>query len=98
MPTTFNNVFAEICATGNLLRAAHKAARGKREKVYVDRFRLDLERQVWRLHEELVARTCQPGPYRSFWISEPKKRLISAASWPPSRPRGSLQGARRNSQ
>jgi RNA-directed DNA polymerase len=45
----------------------------------VDRFRLDLEREVWRLRDELVAGTYMPGAYRSFWLHEPKCRLISAA-------------------
>ena len=32
-----------------------------------------------RLQEELLNKTYRPGPYHSFYIHEPKKRLISAA-------------------
>jgi hypothetical protein len=57
MPTTFNNLYEKLCRIENLLAAAHKAARGKREKGYVDRFRRELEKEVWRLPEELLNRT-----------------------------------------
>ena len=79
MPRTFNNLFEPIAALPNLLGAAHKAALGKRDKPYVDAFELNLEREVWKLQCELLTGTYTPGPYRSFWIHEPKKRLISAA-------------------
>ncbi len=79
MPKTVNHLFEQICSLENLLGAAHKAALGKRQKPYVDQFRLGLETEVWKLREELLNGTYQPGSYRSFWISEPKRRLISAA-------------------
>ena len=47
----------------------------------VARFHFDLERELWRLHEELVSKTYSPGPYHSFLIHEPKLRLISAAPY-----------------
>ncbi len=42
-------------------------------------FELDLEQNLWALHEELREKTYQPGPYRHFTIREPKTRRISAA-------------------
>jgi RNA-directed DNA polymerase len=63
----------------NLLRAAHAAARGKRFKPSVARFRFDLERQLLRLHDELEAKTYRPGGYRTFTIYEGKTRQIGAA-------------------
>jgi hypothetical protein len=65
----------------NLLCAAEKSRRGKRLRPSVAAFHLDLERQLWRLHEELAERTYRPGPYRTFTIYEPKRRLISAAPY-----------------
>ena len=62
----------------NLLQAAHAAARGKRFRPAVARFGFHLERELWRLHEELESKTYRPGPYRTFTIFEPKPRLISA--------------------
>lgn len=79
MPKTFNHLFEPICSLENLFRAAHKAALGKRHKPYVDAFRLDVEREIWKLREELLAGIYQPGPYKTFTITDPKPRMISAA-------------------
>jgi len=65
----------------SLLRAAHKASRGKRLLPGVASFHFDQERALWRLHEELAEKTYRPGPYRSFTIYEPKQRQISAAPY-----------------
>lgn len=42
-------------------------------------FEHDLEENLLRLQEELLTGTYRPGPYRSFYVHEPKRRLISAA-------------------
>jgi retron-type reverse transcriptase len=76
---THNHLYPEICSLGNLREAARKASLGKRGKPYVDAFRLNLERELWALREELVAGSYAPGAYRTFWITDPKRRLISAA-------------------
>ena len=66
MPRTFNDLFDRICSIDNLTLAAHKAALGKRDKPYVDAFRLNLERELWALRRELLDSSYRPGPYRSF--------------------------------
>ena len=73
------NLWDRMISFGSLLQAAHSAARGKRFKPGVARFVFDLERQLVLLHEELKAKTCRPGPYRTFTIYEGKTRQISAA-------------------
>ena len=65
----------------NLLRASKKAKRGKRFRPSVSAFEFDLEPELWALQHELVTKTYRPGNYRSFYIYEPKKRLISAAPY-----------------
>jgi retron-type reverse transcriptase len=65
----------------SLLEAAAKAQRGKRFRPVVARFHFTLERELLVLQEELAAKTYRPGPYRSFYIYEPKKRQISAAPY-----------------
>ena len=79
MPKTFNHLLESICSLENLLLAARQAGRGKRRKEYADRFLLNLEREIWPLREELLNGTYRPGGYRTFWISDPKRRMISAA-------------------
>ena len=64
-----------------LLQAAQQARRGKRHRPVVSSFEFHLERELCRLHHELSHKTWRPGPYRSFFIHEPKKRQISAAPY-----------------
>jgi retron-type reverse transcriptase len=71
----------ELVGFPNLLRAALQAQRGKRSRPNVAAFHFDLEPEVLRLRDELVAGTYRPGPYRTFTIREPKPRLISAAPY-----------------
>jgi retron-type reverse transcriptase len=75
------HLWEDVISFANLLRAATKARRGKRFRPSVAAFHFDLEHVLWQLHEELAARTYRPGPYRSFYIYEPKQRLISAAPY-----------------
>ncbi len=72
-------VFPQIIGFENLLSAAVKAARGKRENRKVMAFFLNLEDNICQLQEELEAHLYCPGEYRTFHIYEPKARLISAA-------------------
>ncbi len=65
----------------NLLEASRRARRGKRSRDNVAAFELDLERELCRLQDELRTKSYVPGPYRAFFIHDPKKRLISAAPY-----------------
>jgi RNA-directed DNA polymerase len=68
-----------VAAWDNLLLAYRNAARGKRGGAEVSAFEHRLEDQLIALRTELLTRTYHPGAYRSFFIHEPKRRLISAA-------------------
>lgn len=63
----------------NLRLAYHNASRGKRGQPSVAAFELYLADHLLELERELAAQTYRPGPYHSFYIHEPKRRLISAA-------------------
>ena len=71
--------YAQIYDWDNLYLAWRKAAAGKRGRVAAARFEYHLEDNLVTLQAELAAQTYRPGPYASFHIHEPKKRLISAA-------------------
>ena len=75
----YGGLWPKLVAFPNLVRAAHKAARGKRSLANVAAFLFDLESHLCRLQDELEERTYTPGPYHTFRIFEPKERLISAA-------------------
>lgn len=63
----------------NLFAAYHQAAAGKRSKPDVAGFEMNLEDNIFCLREKLIHHTYHHGPYHSFYIHDPKKRLISAA-------------------
>ncbi len=78
---TVNHLFDNIISFQNLLRAAKKSQKGKRYKRNVTPFHFRLEENLIQLKEELAQKTYQPGVYRSFFIYDPKKRMISAAPY-----------------
>jgi retron-type reverse transcriptase len=67
--TSFENLY---CATFQVLR-------GKRGQCAAGDFFFHLERNLLQLQQELRTQTYRPGVYRTFWITDPKRRLISAA-------------------
>ena len=77
--THVSGAYADIYAWDNLYAAYRLAARGKRGRPAAAAFEYRLEDNLVRLGDELAAETYRPGPYASFIIHEPKRRLISAA-------------------
>lgn len=69
----------QLASWDNLLLAYRRASKGKRGQPTVAAFEHCLEDRLVELQEELHSRTYRPGPYTSFYIHEPKRRLISAA-------------------
>jgi len=78
---TYKNLYETIFSFDNLSLAARKAQRGKRFKENVAQFNMNLEKELLNLLGELQQQNYQPGEYRSFFIYEPKKRMISAAPY-----------------
>lgn len=72
-------MFEALTSWPNLLLAYRKASRGKRGGAAVAAFEHRLEDNLFQLQRELRTRTYGPGRYQSFYIHEPKRRLISAA-------------------
>jgi RNA-directed DNA polymerase len=72
-------MYTELCSWHNLLLAYRNASRGKRGQPNVAAFEHRLEDNLLQLQAELRAKTYRAGPYTSFYIHEPKRRLISAA-------------------
>ena len=73
------HLFEKVVGYGSLLAAAHRARRGKRDRVEVARFVFDLEPNLLQLQEELRPGSYRMRPYRAFVIREPKRRQICAA-------------------
>ncbi|GAX37756.1 RNA-directed DNA polymerase [Nodularia sp. NIES-3585] len=77
----YGNLYHQIINFENLLLAAKKAQRGKRFRENVLAFNYNLEAELAKLQTELTNQTYQPGEYRTFYIKEPKIRMISAAPY-----------------
>lgn len=75
-------MFDRLTSWDNLLLAFHKASQGKRSHPNVAAFEYRLEDNLWQLQVILAAQTYTPGSYHSFFIHDPKRRLISAAPFP----------------
>ena len=72
-------LYSRVYSWFNLLLAHHDAALGKRSQEAAAGFEYHLEDNLITLQEELQTKTYYPGAYSSFYIHEPKRRLISAA-------------------
>ena len=76
---TYRNLYPQVCDWDNLYLAYRKARKGKRGRLPAATFEYNQEANLVQLHQELITKTYTPGDYHSFYIHEPKRRLISAA-------------------
>ncbi|WP_129627516.1 reverse transcriptase domain-containing protein [Candidatus Oscillochloris fontis] len=76
---TYRNLYPQVYDFENLYHAYRAARRAKRGRAEVARFEARVEDHLFALQTELRDATYQPGVYRHFYISEPKRRKISAA-------------------
>ena len=77
---TYNNIFDLIISVDSLFGAWEDFKIGKRKKLDVLKFELNLESHIFQLHRELKQRTYKHSPYASFFINDPKRRHIHKAS------------------
>lgn len=79
MPIQPMPIMERVSLWSNLWEAFLNAARGKRGQAPAAEFEFNLADNLLELQTELREQTYRPGPYHSFYIHEPKRRLISAA-------------------
>jgi RNA-directed DNA polymerase len=70
--------FEQMTAFENLHAAAWQVLKGKRGKLHANRLFYGIERRLLALQASLRDGSYRPGPYQTFWIRDPKPRLISA--------------------
>jgi RNA-directed DNA polymerase len=76
---TYTDLYPALVTFENLYNAFCQARRGKRKTPAVAGFEYNLEPNLFDLQAELKEQRYQPGDYHSFYIRDPKRRLISAA-------------------
>lgn len=75
----YDGIFESMAEFLNLRDAFYFASKGKKDRIAVMTFDSYLELNLLKVVEELQAETYEFGPYRSFYVIEPKKRLIESA-------------------
>jgi retron-type reverse transcriptase len=78
MPKTYNNLWDKIVSFENLLDAFQEASKGKKNHNSVLMFKNNLEENLINIQNKLVWKTWSPGSYHSFFVYEPKQRLVQA--------------------
>lgn len=78
MAKSYNNLFSRIYSFESLYKAYLKAQSCKRYHGDVLRFRQNLEENLIQLQNELIWKAYKTGEYRTFYVYEPKERLVAA--------------------
>lgn len=81
MAKTFKNLWGQIATFRNLAAAFTLVRQGKRFDSDTLSFYADLESNLFALEEQLQQCTWQPKPFREFWVTDPKLRLIQAPAF-----------------
>lgn len=81
MPRTQSGIYEQVINWDNLVLAWKKARAGKRYTREVLQFAAGWEERLLNIHNHLVWNTWQPQPLRSFYVHEPKLRLIEAPAF-----------------
>lgn len=79
MGKVYRHLYGQIYDWENLLLAWRTARKGKRGQPPAATFEMNVAENLLDIQAELAEGRYQPGPYVSFFIHEPKRRLISAA-------------------
>jgi len=72
-------LFESICRFENLYKAFSKAIKGSGKTQDACRFHFNLEKELFKLKDELETGSYHPATYRYFKIFDPKDRIISMA-------------------
>lgn len=81
MPKTLRNKYYECLTYENLMKAHKKSRLGKITKKNIVKFDLKQEEYIMWLYEKLKNKTYKHGGYTSFYVTEPKIRIIEASSY-----------------
>jgi retron-type reverse transcriptase len=76
---TYKHLYPKVYDFENIYLAYRKARKGKRGRAQPAMFERVQDDELLNLQEELQTFTYKPGAYHSFYIHDPKQRLISAA-------------------
>jgi hypothetical protein len=81
MPKRHKYLFQKITSPENFQRAYDLTCRGKRSSAGYLEFKQDAPARIAALRESVASGAYSPGPFRTFWVTEPKPRQIDAMSF-----------------
>jgi len=76
----YKNLFTRIISLENLVLAWEEFRVDKGKKIDVREFEFSLEQNIFSLHRDLIAKRYSHGPYKGFYIRDPKVRHIHKAT------------------
>lgn len=76
----YTDIFEKIVSPENLFNSWTNFKHDKRKRLDVQEFEIKLEENIFKLQGELKAGTYKHGPYKPFYIHDPKQRLIHKAT------------------
>lgn len=79
MPKEIDHIFDQVHSFSQLRRSYYRASRSKGNRDAICQFALNLEENLLKMADELKDGTYTFGPYRSFYVKEPKLRLVESA-------------------
>ncbi|MCB0049289.1 MAG: group II intron reverse transcriptase domain-containing protein, partial [Caldilinea sp.] len=79
MGTVYRHLYPQVYDWENLMLAWRKARKGKRGRAPAATFEQNAAEHLLAIQAELAEGRYRPGGYASFFVHEPKRRLISAA-------------------
>lgn len=77
----YGNIYEQICDYENIYNAYLQARKCKRYRGEVLKFTANLEENLINIQNELIWKTYQPRAVRQFYVTEPKRRLITAPAF-----------------
>lgn len=76
----YKDVFEKIVSPENLFNSWTNFKHDKRKRLDVQEFEINLEENIFKLRRELKTGIYKHGPYKPFYIHDPKQRLIHKAT------------------
>ena len=78
---TYKNLFEKFVSFDNILDAYKKARKGKVYQGYATEFNYNLSSNILEIQNQLLKESYQFDEYKTFYVYDPKQRLIKAPSF-----------------
>lgn len=81
MPKTVKNIYDNVLTYENLMKAHKQSRKGKTTRENIIKFEMKKEEYLLWLYKALKDQTYRHGKYKTFYVKEPKLRMIEASRY-----------------